>query len=473
MIISKERDSTMKNIPKIIQTISQTLIDHNAKAIIVGGSVRDHLLNLPLKDYDIEVYGLRSLEELETILSYYGSVNLVGKSFGILKFSYGGDEYDFSFPRLEQKIGEGHRGFSVACDGELPFDRASLRRDFTINAMGYDMESDLLLDPYGAREDIQNRTLRHINSDSFVEDPLRVYRAVQFCARFGYRLAEETMLLCRQMVESGMLEELPKERIYNEWIKLLLKSPKPSIGFELMREMGILHYFPELQALICIPQSPKWHPEGDVWIHTMMSIDAMAGLKSGDERVDLKLMFAVLCHDLGKATATTISEDGQIKSIGHEGEGIKPTKSLLYRLSNEHNFIASLLPLVQHHMAPSQFYANHSKNRAVRRLSTKVMISELIVVAKADFFGRTTESARNGIYEAGEWLLEKAKNLKVQEKPPEAIIQGRDLIGLGLVPSPKFKDILASIYSLQIEGKITDREEALTFVKREFIKLQN
>ncbi|MEA3492311.1 MAG: HD domain-containing protein [Campylobacterota bacterium] len=459
----------MRNIPKIIQTISQTLIDHNAKAIIVGGSIRDHLLNLPLKDYDIEVYGLQSLEELETILSHYGSVNLVGKSFGILKFSYGGDEYDFSFPRLEQKIGEGHRGFSVACDGDLPFEQASLRRDFTINAMGYDIESGLLLDPYGAREDMRNRTLRHINSDSFVEDPLRVYRAVQFCARFGYRLAEETMLLCQQMVESGMLEELPKERVYSEWIKLLLKSPKPSIGFELMHKLGILRYFPELQAIIGLPQSPKWHPEGDVWVHTMMSIDAMAGLRLGDERVDLKLMFAVLCHDLGKATTTTIEEDGRIRSIGHEREGIKPTKSLLYRLCCEHNFIDSLLPLVQYHLAPSQLYVNNSKDRAVRRLSTKVTISELIIVAKADFLGRTTESARSGIYEAGEWLLEKAKNLKVQEEPPQSIIQGRDLIGLGFEPSPRFKDILASVYSLQIEGKITDREEALRFVKEEFL----
>jgi len=385
------------NIPKIVKIISKELLEHNAKAIVVGGSVRDHFLELLIKDYDVEVYGLSKIEELEAILSKHGSVNLVGKSFGVLKFVYEGEEYDFSFPRTEEKVAKGHRGFDVSCNGELSFKEASLRRDFTVNAIGYDIEEKAFIDPYGAEDDMKKRCLRHINDETFKEDPLRVYRAVQFCARFDYVLAEETFKLCKTMVEQGMLEELAKERIYVEFKKLLLKSPKPSIGFELMRKLGILNYFPELEALIDIPQSPKWHPEGDVWVHTLMCVDKMVSLKIGDEKHDLKMMFAILCHDLGKATHTQITPE-KISAIGHELAGLEPTESFMYRLTDEHDFIKSILPLVEHHLAPSIYYRGRAKNSTIRRLSTKVNIEELVTVARADFLGRTTEESLSGIY---------------------------------------------------------------------------
>ena len=472
-------------LPDILKTISHTLQEHNAKAIIVGGSVRDHFLKLPIKDYDIEVYGLNTIEELETILSKFGSVNLVGKSFGVLKFVHEKEEYDFSFPRLESKVGKGHRGFDVETDGSMSFKQAALRRDFTINAMGYDIEKKAFLDPFNAQEDIDAHLLRHIDDNSFVEDPLRVYRAVQFCGRFGYELAPETKKLCINMVKEGLLEELPKERIYKEFVKLLLKSPKPSLGFELMRELGILSYFPELEAIIYVPQDPKWHPEGDVWVHTMMTLDAMhqeLGIRNEapqghlfplvrqlgiDDKQKLKFMFAILCHDLGKATTTAMDEEaGRIRAIGHEEAGIEPAKSFMYRLTNEHDFIESILPLVEHHLKPSQFYKNGAKSKAVRRLATKVNIEELVIVAKADFLGRTSPEALQGVYKAGEWLLDKAKDLKVQNKPLDNFLQGRDLIALGLEPSPEFKMILDEVYELQIEGDICTKEEALAYVKK-------
>ena len=456
-------------VPKILKTISTHLQKQNAKAIIVGGSVRDHFLKLPSKDVDIEVYGLENMEMLEELLSSFGTVNLVGKSFGVLKFSYEGEEYDFSFPRREQKVGQGHKGFDVSVDGQLSYEEAAKRRDFTINALGYDIEEERFLDPFGGLEDIQAKKLRHIDDDTFVEDPLRVYRAVQFCARFGYSLAEETFALCKQMVEQGMLEELPKERVYEEWKKLLLKAPKPSLGFELMRELGILErYFPELYALIAVPQSPKWHPEGDVWVHTMMCVDEMIGLLEEDERYNLKMMFSILCHDLGKAVSTSVDEEGNIRSIGHEFTGLVLTKSFMSRLTQEHGFIETLLPLVEHHLKPSQFYAGNAKAPAIRRLATKVNIEELVIVSKADFLGRTTKEALTGVYEAGEWLLEKSKKLKVQNKPLDNLLQGRDLIALGMAPSARFKTIIDEVYSLQIEGEITTTKEALEFVKEKY-----
>jgi len=465
----------MMKLPEILYTLSKELQVKNAKAIIVGGSVRDYFLELPIKDYDVEVYGLEMMEELEEILSLYGSVNLVGKSFGVLKFQYEGEEYDFSSPRMESKVGVGHRGFDVEVDGSLDFKTAAKRRDFTVNALGYDIEKKAFIDPFGGLEDIKQKQLRHIDDKTFIEDPLRVYRAVQFCARFGFRLSSETKVLCKEMVAKGMLAELPKERVYAEWKKLLLKAPKPSLGFELIQELGILErYFPELYALIGIPQSPKWHPEGDVWVHTMMTVDEMVKLcrlgylLPDNEKLYLKYMFAILCHDLGKAISTTIDDEGTIRSIGHEKTGLALTKSLIYRLMDEHDFIESLLPLVEHHLKPSQFYAAKSGSKAIRKLATKVNIEELIVVSEADFLGRTTEDALTCDYKAGEWLLQKAAELQVKSKPLERLVQGRDLIDLGLKPSPQFKAIIDEVYELQLEGSVSTREEALAYISNKY-----
>ena len=451
-------------LPKILITISSKLEEIGAKAIVVGGAVRDHFLNLPHKDYDIEVYGLHTIEELEKLLANYGSVNLVGKSFGILKFTYKAEEYDFSFPRTEQKVAVGHGGFNVLCDGFMSYQEASKRRDFTINAMGYNISKKTFIDPFNAQADIEAKTLRHIDSNTFMEDPLRVYRAVQFCARFNYTLAKETFKLCRQMVQQNMLEELPKERVYSEFTKLLLKSQKPSIGFELMHELGIIKKcFPELHALIDVPQSPTWHPEGDVWTHTLMSVDKMVLLKTEDEKHNLKMMFAILCHDLGKATHTQISPE-KISAIGHEKAGLEPTKSFMYRLSNEHDFINSLLPLVEHHLTPSIYFRGNAKNSTIRRLATKVNIEELVTVARADFLGRTTEASLKGIYEAGDWLLEKAKELNVYNEPLKPLLQGRDLIKLGYTPSKEFKYLLNYVYNEELEGRIISKSEAIEFI---------
>ncbi len=457
-------------LPKIIETISKELLEHNAKAIVVGGSVRDHFLELPIKDYDVEVYGLEKIEELESVLAQHGSVNLVGKSFGVLKFVYEGEEYDFSFPRTEKKIAQGHKGFDVTCSGALSFKEASLRRDFTVNAMGYDIETKEFIDPYGAKDDMLSRTLRHINDETFIEDPLRVYRAVQFCARFNYVLAGETFKLCKNMVKNGMLEELAKERVYIEFKKLLLKSLKPSIGFELMRKLGILKYYPELEAIVDVPQSSIWHPEGDVWVHTLMCVDKMVGLKRGDEKHDLKMMFAILCHDLGKATHTQITPE-KISAIGHELAGLEPTKKFLYRLTDEHDFIKSLLPLVEHHLAPSIYYRGKAKNSTIRRLSTKVNIEELVTVARADFLGRTTKESLSGVYKAGDWLLKKAEELDVYNVPPTPLLKGRDLIALGIEPSKKYKILLDSVYKEQIEGTLVNKEDAIIYLLGLFKKL--
>jgi len=219
--------------------ILDKLIENNTQPILVGGCVRDSFLGKEVKDYDVEVYGLDSLETLEKILEEFGEINFVGKSFGILKLSTKEMEYDFSFPRLENKTSKGHRGFDVIIDSSLSFDVASKRRDFTINAIGYDYRNKIYLDPFDGIKDIEKKTLRYINDVTFKEDPLRVYRAIQLSARFDFSLDTQTFILCKKIVLTQEFLDISKERVYEEYKKFLLKSKTPSIGFTLLNELQI------------------------------------------------------------------------------------------------------------------------------------------------------------------------------------------------------------------------------------------
>ena len=413
-------------VPPVLEAIAQTLHRHHAKMVLVGGSVRDYFLDIPIKDYDIEVYGLKDLETLEEILSAFGKVKEVGKSFGILKLLHEGKEYDFAFPRLERKTGRGHRGFAVTVDGALDFASAARRRDFTINAMGYIIEEKRLLDPFGGREDLRNKILRHIDDETFVEDPLRVLRGVQFCARFDLSMYPDTLCLCREMVASGMLHELPKERIYEEIKKLLLQARKPSKGFALMQKMGALALFPWLGE--CDPQTLQ---------HTLRRLDRTAeSVRTWDEKERMALSLAALVL---------------------EGGAKKAEETVLF-VSDEVRLRETVARLVAAY--PEAVKTAHDlRNASVRRLSLKAPIRQLVVLLDAD--GKTEEARL---------LEEAAKRLGVFEHAPAPLLLGRDLVQkLKLSPSPKFKEILDKVYEAQIEGQITSRDEALDYVKKELL----
>ena len=449
-------------LPDSIKELAKTLLDNNARAFIVGGFVRDHFLGIDSKDIDIEVYGVSSLDKLKTVLEDLAPVHEVGKSFGVLKLCLDGYDLDISLPRTEIKTGKGHKGFHIQTNGQLDYTSAAKRRDFTMNSIGYDIKTDFFLDPYEGRKDIEEGIIRHVDDDSFIEDPLRVLRAVQFAARFNFTLNDNTIKLCQNMVEKKALEELPKERIFEEYKKLLLKADKPSQGFELLDELQAL--YPELKALQGIAQDKTYHPEGDVWIHTMMSLDAMAQLRTGDSKRDLTLMLATLCHDLGKVEATQ-EVDGKIRSIGHE-HILEPTTSLINQLTTEKSLLEDIAPLIKEHLTPSQLYKQKAKDPAIRRLSTRVNILDLVLVAKADHFGRTTNDAKKKKFLAGDWLLKKAQRLKVQSAKPEAFLLGRHLIDAGMKPGLEFKIILQEAYEEQLEGKIKDEKAALRWLKK-------
>lgn len=308
------------SLPQELIQLTQAIHELGGRAILVGGAVRDALMfqQMP-KDFDVEVYFLDA-SQLESILRSFGSVSYVGQHFAVWKLATAHGYYDFSFPRTENKIGKGHTGFKVTPSPHLTFQEAAFRRDFTINAIGYDCIQQTIEDPFDGINDLKNKRLSHIGP-AFSEDPLRVLRAMQLCGRFELQISPETIQLC----QSQDLTELPMERLWEEFKKLLLKSNKPSLGLKASDTLGILNYFPELKALKGVPQDSEWHPEGDVWIHTLMVVDEAAKLRNGTELKNLSLMFGALCHDFGKP-ATTQFQNGRWRSLAHDQAGILPTE---------------------------------------------------------------------------------------------------------------------------------------------------
>ena len=298
--------------------------------LLVGGTVRDLILQKSPHELDVEVRGL-SLELVKSSLSPTFSFDEVGKNFGVLRLK--GLPVEIALPRTEIKSGTGHKGFSIEIDPFLPFEKAVQRRDFTINAMGLDPLTGKLLDPTGGEEDMGKRILRNVGP-AFQEDSLRVLRGMQFIARFELTPTEETIEICRSM----NISDLPPERIFEEWRKLILKSKKPSAGLNFLKDTGWLRFFPELSALDGCLQEPEWHPEGDVWVHTLHCMDAFARERIGEDWEDLVVGFAVLCHDLGKPLTTHIAEDGRIRSPMHEPRGEEPTRSFLMKSLNDVDF---------------------------------------------------------------------------------------------------------------------------------------
>ncbi len=427
-----------------LRGVAETVAGAGGRAWLVGGTVRDLALGERVHDLDLEVFGLPA-GDLQAVLENRWLLDAVGTAFGILKLK--GLPIDVGLPRRESKSGQGHRGFVVNSDPHLDLPTAAARRDYTINSLYLDPLTGELADPWGGWDDLEARVLRH-TSPAFVEDPLRVLRGAQFAARFCLEPAPETVSLCRTI---GM-EGLAPERVYDEWRKLLLQGREPSRGLRFLQQTGWLKYFPELEALIGVPQDPVWHPEGDAWQHTLHCMDAFADERSGDEREDLIVGLAVLCHDLGKPLVTRRTQDGRLRSLGHEQEGLVPTRALLERLVVSPRVLGAVEPLVAEHMRPSQLYEAGASDAAIRRLAVRVgRIDRLVRVARADSMGRPPRS--DGTYPAGEWLLQQARRLHAESGKPAPLILGRHLIELGAKEGPVLGSVLERLYEEQIQGK--------------------
>ena len=439
--------------------IARLMRDHGGRALVVGGFVRDRLLGRTSDEIDIEVYGIAETA-LRGLLERLGRVEAVGQQFAVYKMG----RVDVALPRRESKTGRGHKGFAVVGDPTMSIEEAARRRDFTLNAIAWDPLTDEYLDPFNGRQDLADRTLRVVDPRTFADDSLRVLRALQFAARFDLTADEATQTICRNIA----LDDLPAERIWGEFEKLLLKAARPSIGFALARAIDVTRkVLPEMHALIDCPQEPEWHPEGDVWIHTLMVIDEARRRNDDLDRARLTaVMLSAVCHDFGKPL-TTATIDGRIRSLGHEEAGVAPASALLDRLNvnSLDNFDVrhQVLAITAHHLKPGAFYKVRDTltDGAFRRLAQKVDMELLARVAKADCCGRTGDFDCSAM----DWFLEKSRALGVEHRPPAPILMGRHLLALGVPPGPEMGAILRQVYELQLDGLVPDQETAVAHAR--------
>ncbi len=433
----------------VIGALARAAKAAHGRAFLVGGCVRDWILEQPANDLDLEVFGMAP-ERLEAVLRRFGRFDAVGKAFGVYKMA--GLPLDVSLPRRERKTGRGHRGFDVVPDPSLPLRAAAERRDFTINAILLDPLTDVIEDPCGGLTDLRERRLRH-TSAAFAEDPLRVLRGMQFVARFSLRPDPATVALCRTIDAEG----LARERCFEEWRKLLLLGARPSAGLAFLRDTGWVAHTPELAALIDCPQDPEWHPEGDAWDHTLHCLDAFAACRTGDAYEDIVVGLAVLCHDFGKPLTTAFTE-GRWRSPGHESAGEAPTRSFLARLTNQTALIEDVVKLVVAHMRPMALRSTEAGPAAIRRLARDVgRLDRLLRVVEAD--GRGRPPLDEG--DVAPWLRARAESLAVERAAPKPLVRGRDLLPHGFEPGPALGQVLRRLFEEQLDGRIESREEGV------------
>jgi tRNA nucleotidyltransferase (CCA-adding enzyme) len=440
--------------------IAAAVRQQGGRALIVGGWVRDRLMARESKDIDIEVYQLDA-PDLRLVLERFGRVESVGESFQVYKLG----EIDVSLPRRESKSGRGHRGFDVTGDPTMTIAEAARRRDFTVNAIAWDPLTGEYLDPFDGIGDIDRRMLRIVDAARFADDSLRVLRAVQFVARLELTLDAAAVDVCRAIP----LDDLPAERIWGE-IEKLLFAPRPSVGLALAMDLDVVaRLFPELHALSGCPQEPEWHPEGDVWVHTLQVVDqARRRIDDIDRAQQIAIMLGAVCHDFGKP-ATTAVLDGRIRSLDHEEQGVAPTLSFLDRLNlwsiDGYDVRQQVAGLVAQHLKPGAWHKVRDQvgDGAFRRLAHKVDLELLARLAKADCLGRSP-----GHFDctAMDWFLGRARSLGVEHRPPTPILLGRHVLALGATPGRRVGEILKAVYEQQMDGTVADLEQATAAARR-------
>ena len=458
----------MISVPENVIALARAVSDAGGRALLVGGCVRDALMQRSAKDWDLEVYGVAP-ERLREILDRSGPVNVVGEAFTVYKL---GAHLDVSIPRRERKSGRGHRAFVIEGDPSMTFEDAARRRDFTINAILQDPLTGEMIDPFGGQKDIDAHVLRAVSAETFVEDSLRVLRAAQFAARFEFQIDDDTVALCRTMD----LTDLPAERIWGELEKLLLRAQRPSIGLDWLSKLGALEQvFPEIQTLIGVPQDPEWHPEGDVFVHTLLVVDRARELIDDLPYArQVTVMLAALAHDFGKPPTTEFLE-GHWRSRGHEEAGVEPAHRFLDRINihtiDGYDVRRQVVALVREHLKPGEFYKKRDEvgEGAFRRLARRCEPDLLYRVARSDSLGRNADWVpREKWYgaEAQEWFLRRARELDVEKRPPDPLLLGRHLLELGLQPGPAMGEITRAVYEMQLDGRVRTLEDAINEARK-------
>jgi tRNA nucleotidyltransferase (CCA-adding enzyme) len=456
------------DIPETVLKLAEAVRSAGGRALLVGGCVRDELMGQQPKDWDVEIYSIEPAR-LRDLLDAFGTVSVVGEAFTVYKL---GAHLDVSLPRRERKTGRGHRAFFIEGDPEMTCAEAASRRDFTINAILQDPLTGEIIDPRNGQKDLDHKILRAVSLDTFGEDSLRVLRAAQFAARFEFDIDSQTAALCRSID----LTDLPAERIWGEMEKLLLRAAHPSIGLQWLRDLGAIdQVFPEIKALVDVPQDPEWHPEGDVFVHTCLVIDRARELIDDlPYPKQVTVMLAALAHDFGKP-ATTEFVDGRLRSRGHEEAGVEPTIGFLNHLNihtlDGYDVRAQVVALVRDHLKPGEYFKKREEvgDGAFRRLARKCELDLLYRVATADSLGRNADWVpREKWYdaEAQQWFIARARELAVESKAPAPLLLGRHLLEMGLEPGSRIGEITRAVYEMQLDGRVRTLEEAKEVAKK-------
>lgn len=468
-------------VPAEIREVARLIRSHSPRvqANLVGGAVVDLIRGTTPKDFDIEVFGI-SWDNLLSIASSLGKANEVGKSFGIIKLVLpSGLDVDLSIPRRDSKT------VGVTLDSDMSVSEAAKRRDFTINSLAMDLRTGEIIDPFGGRRDLEEGVLRATDEALFQDDPLRGLRAMQLLARKAKSIDPRTMQIIKGM--KGEYGSLAQARVLEEWRKLLLKADKPSIGLDFLQESGWLELYPELAALVNLPQHPEWHPEGDVWVHTRQIADAAAKVRHlVPEEQREAFMFGTLLHDVGKATTTVTAEmvakgefpkERLLTSHGHDSVGRKPARAFTEKMGMSKKTTALTEELVGSHMKPYGLMAGNAKKGAYSRLARDLQLvgGDLTLLSRVCQCDACATGKVRGFTSAGEpdWDHQTSKNLlswadEFGDTPQVPLVQGRDLMALGLKPGPGFTPLLNKALDMQEAG--LSREDILTALQAEIVK---
>jgi tRNA nucleotidyltransferase (CCA-adding enzyme) len=462
------------HVPLIVRAIARAIAAAGGRAMLVGGAVVDSIQGKSPKDWDIEAYGI-SMDHLERVLEQWGP-NTVGKSFGILKLSTSlcdGHDIDVNVPRRDNNTGIGHRDFDIVIDPNMTPKEAALRRDFTINSMFYDMVEEKIVDPYGGVTDLANGVLRATDHTTFIEDPLRVLRAMQLLPRKAKIIDTATMNLCYSMHHT--FPSLAKERVLEEFRKLLLKADKPSIGLQFLRDSGWISHFPELELLIGCRQHPEWHPEGDVWIHSLHVVDSAAAVRDQvPEEWREPFMLGAMLHDVGKPATTVTPEmvkadqapvDRLWTAYGHDRAGEAPAETFLRRITDEKKVIERAVVIVGEHMQPYNLHQGGARISAYRRLHNKIRLDVIGLVSRCDCCGRPDRQIGDPDLEHEVSDSCFARFDEFGEDPIPRKLLGRDLINAGFKPGTRFGVMLGAAYEAQLEDDSLSKDDLLVIAR--------
>lgn len=470
---SQEKQKLPIQLPDYVGNILRDINASGGRALIVGGAVRDAILGASPKDIDFEVYNL-SYENLNKILSKYGRADLVGKAFGVIKFTgKDGMDFDFSLPRIDSKSGVGHKDFQVQVSSNLSPKEAAARRDFTMNAISYDPLTNEIIDPYNGRLDLKNKTLRH-TSQAFSEDPLRVLRGMQFASRFGFNLAPETALLAQSI--KNEYKHLPKERVYEEFKKLTQKGIEPGKALDYLYQTGWSENFPHIHNLRNVEQEAEWHPE--IWLdeHTKQVMNEAAKIATEKKLTPEErevLIYAALCHDFAKpATTQRIVKKGveRITSHGHEEAGGPMARQFLTQIGAPKDIISKVVPLVENHLNHIHLSNSTKPDAFVKNLAERIhpaTIKELHNLINADHKGRRTPQqikAGENIPDSieAQKMANRAKEHGVYEGKHNGFLQGRDILQRypWVKPGKELGDVLKEHKNYIInQDKVTTQED--------------